>query len=332
MALLTVISILPKYLANDIVKNILIWYFDANRLLLQASKQGELQEIEYLCENGDIDVKTIDDALLLAANHNHLDCVKYLQERCSTSHAITSAFNCAIIKNHSSVIDYLFRFVTVGPYLIHRGLYNAVFEGHLSAVKQLIEYDLDDISFLFSEALNIIQQMNQSTLDQALIYAAAKGHLDTVEYLINQGANIHYHDDKSIRQAANNGHLNIVKHILKRCNHKINIDAVAHKAMKNAHIHVIKYLVEHGADTTVLENRLREISNKLNICCLTHKQHVYNHLQSIRSPMNLRELSDNYLNTIEYLSQLHVQNTNLEVSAIPNRRRRQRELSIDESE
>jgi len=46
-----------------------------------------------------------------------------------------------------------------------------------------------------------------------LCWAAERGHLEVVKYLIENGANIHAADDYALRWAAYNGHLEIVKYL-----------------------------------------------------------------------------------------------------------------------
>ena len=66
--------------------------------------------------------------------------------------------------------------------------------------------------------LNVVEYLvdqgaNIHVLNDALRYAARNGHLNVVEYLVNQGADIHANDDEALRFAARNGRLNVVEYL-----------------------------------------------------------------------------------------------------------------------
>ena len=50
-------------------------------------------------------------------------------------------------------------------------------------------------------------------IHDALRWAAARGHLDIVKYLVSKGANMHDCHKTTLRGAASNGHLDIVKYL-----------------------------------------------------------------------------------------------------------------------
>jgi hypothetical protein len=50
--------------------------------------------------------------------------------------------------------------------------------------------------------------------DYALLHAAEYGHLDVVQFLVENGANIHSRNDSALLCAARNGHLNTVQYLV----------------------------------------------------------------------------------------------------------------------
>lgn len=50
--------------------------------------------------------------------------------------------------------------------------------------------------------------------DQAFRLSAQNGHLETVKYLIELGANIHLNEDEAFCWSAESGYIDIVKHLV----------------------------------------------------------------------------------------------------------------------
>jgi len=89
----------------------------------------------------------------------------------------------------------------------------------------------------------------EDTDDNALAESAARGKLDFVKYLVNQGANIHAYKSYAFTISSQNGHLEIVKYLLSK-----GADIGADKgyalvgASGRGHLEIVKYLVSKGAD------------------------------------------------------------------------------------
>ncbi len=85
--------------------------------------------------------------------------------------------------------------------------------------------------------------------DGTLRLASQNGHLDVVKYLIEKGADIHAWNDAALRLASQNGHLDVVKYLIEKGAdiHAWN-DAALRWASQNGHLEVVRYLVEHEAD------------------------------------------------------------------------------------
>ncbi len=50
--------------------------------------------------------------------------------------------------------------------------------------------------------------------DYALRFASERGHLDVVQYLVEQGADIHADNDDAVRRASRNGHFHILSYLM----------------------------------------------------------------------------------------------------------------------
>jgi ankyrin repeat protein len=50
--------------------------------------------------------------------------------------------------------------------------------------------------------------------DEALRRAAANGHLETVEYLVESGANVSARDNEALWMATRNGHRDVVEYLI----------------------------------------------------------------------------------------------------------------------
>lgn len=69
--------------------------------------------------------------------------------------------------------------------------------------------------------------------------------LDIIKELVEEGANIHVCDDYTLRWAAKNGHLEVVKYLIEK---GADIDDAFQLAAKSGYLEVVKYLAEKGAD------------------------------------------------------------------------------------
>src|SRR3990167_11498966 len=86
-------------------------------------------------------------------------------------------------------------------------------------------------------------------LEQLLLVACSKNHLDVVIYTEKQGANIHICDESALWWVASNGHLSVVSYLV---NQGADIHADNEYALRwaasNGHLSVVSYLVNQGAD------------------------------------------------------------------------------------
>ena len=128
-------------------------------------------------------------------------------------------------------------------------------DGKLRSHRLLIEsvmdlWAIDTWQYLHKHGANITAGDNE-----AVIWAAKRGHLEIVQYLCENGADITTWNNEAVRYAAGNDHLEIVQYL-----HKNGADITAQDneavrlAAENGHLDVVKYLHEHGADITAWDN------------------------------------------------------------------------------
>ena len=99
--------------------------------------------------------------------------------------------------------------------------------------------------------------------------ASSNGHLNVVEFLIDQGADLKKGDEgrKPLHAASSNGHLDVVKFIIEkradikragRSGSTDNNDSMSkslHAASSNGHLNVVEFLIAHGAALNWIDNQ-----------------------------------------------------------------------------
>ncbi len=95
----------------------------------------------------------------------------------------------------------------------------------------------------------------KASLNKLLLSASFYGNLETVKYLILNGADIEATDklgETALMLAARTGHLELVRHLIDNganINHRDNRDrTVLMYAVSNVHLEIVQYLVGKGAD------------------------------------------------------------------------------------
>ena len=201
--------------------------FRTNTLESTAQK-GHLDIVKYLVEKG---VSIGDDVVYLAAQEGHLDIVKYLVEKGANIHDRT--VENAAEKGHLDIVKYLVeKGANIGGYTVAYSARN----GDLDIVKYLIEKganighyaiaqgaksgNLDIIKYLLGyevsfngKKIKLPEGCEPAEIGyDAVYFAAMKGHLNVVNYLVEKKAPI----GAAVESAAENGHLNVVKHLVEK--------------------------------------------------------------------------------------------------------------------
>jgi len=125
-------------------------------------------------------------------------------------------------------------------------IFSAAAEGNLERIKQLI-----------SENHELVKECNKNQ-NTALHLAAQRGHLETVRYLLDKGAEVNAkskYETTPLFSAAETGNLELAEMLIK---YKADVNAVSqffgtalHRAVYMGHPEVVKLLLKHGADVTI---------------------------------------------------------------------------------
>jgi hypothetical protein len=134
---------------------------------------------------------------------------------------------------------------------------------HFSIKMALVEAcklgDLESINELLDRGADI-----HANNDNALQWSAGCGYVEVVRLLLDRGANIHASNDQALRCSAENGHLEVVRLLLDRgANiHADNDEALRWSAYNgdNGHLEVLRLLLDCGANIHANDDEALRIS------------------------------------------------------------------------
>ena len=218
-------------------------YLDNNNsfLIIEAVKIGNIDIIKELVESGaDVDREDTGriSTLMYASKNGHLEVVKYLVANGSPMYDISNdftAFSLAIENGHDDIAKYI-KDISI--------FIDSANTGDFDQVKKYIEKGIPVDSLV--------------DFDTALTVASENGHLEIVQYLIDNGAKVNgtrpYRGigDTALSIASQNGHFEIVK-VLIKAGAKVNLDdrlggTALMGASENGHVKIVKLLIDNGAD------------------------------------------------------------------------------------
>ena len=95
----------------------------------------------------------------------------------------------------------------------------------------------------------------QDELDEEMIEAAENGHLEVVRELLKRGADIHYRDDEALLVAAVKGNLELV-HLLLDSGANVNArdDMALRSAAAFGHLEIVRLVLQRGANVHALDD------------------------------------------------------------------------------
>ena len=121
---------------------------------------------------------------------------------------------------------------------------NDKYKAHVLDMTFICEGYLETIKYLIDNGADI-----HANNDGALRWAAENGYLEIVKYLVDNGADLHAGDDYALRLAALNGYWEIVKYLVDNGADIHASDGCALRlAARNGHLEIVKYLIDNGAD------------------------------------------------------------------------------------
>jgi ankyrin repeat protein len=148
-------------------------------------------------------------------------------------------------ENNSSVYGLFFEAVKNGelPLVIRAIQHGANEKDTLALIFAVRNGHLEIVNFLNENGANIHYRN-----DDILREASENGYVEIVKYLIEKGANVHTQNDITIKTAAQNGHLNVIKYLVETGYIHSDNDAALRTASEHGYLDIVKYLVENGAD------------------------------------------------------------------------------------
>jgi FOG: Ankyrin repeat len=152
-----------------------------------------------------------------------------------------------------------------GAYLFSRSRFahNAAQATKLLFINRLLR---SNNRLLIAIALRLGANINHRFIGSktAIHIASEEGHADIVEYLIANGANIAQLDSQGlapIHYAAKNGHIAVADRLIhagedinRRSDHSKRLKGPLHMAVSNMQLPMVKWLVQHGANTNQLDS------------------------------------------------------------------------------
>ena len=128
---------------------------------------------------------------------------------------------------------------------------NDKYKAHAIVLKNIKPlWNIDTLEYLIQTGIDIHVNANY-----AFGYAAGSGYLDVVKYFVSKGVDIHSNNEFALQLAARNGHLEIIKYLInKGANIHSDNDYAFRHASENGYIEVVQYLVSNGANIHAANN------------------------------------------------------------------------------
>ncbi|ASN11388.1 ankyrin repeat domain-containing protein [Xanthomonas citri] len=222
-----------------------------------AARAGSLRAVEQLmafCDAED------DEALVLAARHGHVECVKRLLKECNPMQGNSQALYEAALHGHADVVFQLL-LCSDAKAQGSRALIAACKEGHLEVIKHLLPFSSKIQCALHgfaaavennhTEVVELLIEAGlpdpEDTYSLGLNVAAAKGHEQLVRTLlwaiVRTGHAPRDFGQEAMITAATNGNVSIVKSILEFAHKAAYPAAGLFAALQNGHDEVADVLV-----------------------------------------------------------------------------------------
>ncbi|XP_068087027.1 uncharacterized protein [Anabrus simplex] len=293
--------------------------------LLLSAKEGHLEVVRYLVEEGGRSGEVMSSALIPAAQWGHLNIVRYLTTLDNTCLNVKTSdgftpLHLAIREGHLEVVRYLSSLDHTSLNVKTKGgftaLHLAIREGRLEVVRYLTSLDHTSLNVKTCDGftplhlaikechLEVVKHLtsldhtslNIKTRDgfTPLHLAIREGHLEVVKYLTtldHTSLNVKTAGGYTpLHWAAHYGHLEIVKHITSLDHTSLNMKTSAtftplHLAAQCGHLEVVKHLT--ALDHTGLKVKTSDGSTPLHWAAQCGHLEVVKHLTA-RDPTSLK--------------------------------------------
>ena len=141
--------------------------------------------------------------------------------------------------------------------IYHIGCFKGTYEEAVDAISKKYTGDNRDSYVCKLDSIRYTSISDNQSVDvtayfnYAIRQASENGYLEVVKYLVSQGADISADNNCAVKWASENGYLNIVKYLVSQGADIASSDNYAVKsAIMNGHIDVVRYLISQGTDTS----------------------------------------------------------------------------------
>ncbi|AAV51095.1 putative ankyrin repeat protein [Acanthamoeba castellanii mimivirus] len=214
-----------------------------------AAANGHSDIVEYLV-NGGANIKSRNNyALRFAVKNGHYNMVKFLIEQGVDITVFDyEVFYTSCEYGHYEIFVYLMKNINDIKKLNKKRLLKKAFKGGSVKIVHYIFNDILDVYRMFYHSMTRSELKNYKLLNIIGKY----GNHDILEYLHNR---YQLSDTNNIAQvAALYGHFRIVKFLLDKYLHELNLNQLIISACDNGSIKMVKFLIEKGIDINTIGN------------------------------------------------------------------------------
>lgn len=223
---------------EELIKDNVDLQMNNDNAIKTAADMNNNQLVKNLFDNGCKSFEVIEYILKTAAKNGNLDLVRFAYGRgFSTQDLRDIAIAEAVLYGHLGIVEELF----VNDIFDSRSMVLCAYFYELAQIK-----GFTDIKFFFEDKAKKFESEKYDTL---IWVASYFGHIDVVEHLLENGADVHSTDEKPIRCASRRGHTNVVELLLSRgANVHTFCDEALRWACKNGHTGVVRLLLQNEAN------------------------------------------------------------------------------------
>ncbi len=214
-----------KYLIENI-KYPVHRFCDTTFPVLLSNKSNNPTIIRYVI--GKYPTNHLNKSLRQAADKGNLEFFKYLLEAGADftttggNYSAKNSLDIAAMKGHLQIVRYIILNLKPTQKMINNGLSYAATYGQISILEYLLDKatDLDGLlnSAVLGDHIDTVKYLVENgakNLDYALVISSRNGCLDIVKYLVSKGADNHYNNNEALSSAKTQREYKIVQYLQK---------------------------------------------------------------------------------------------------------------------
>ena len=239
---------------------------ELNNQLIRAIIDGKLDITKQLIDHG-ADINNVyedgETPLIWSIKYKHPDITEYLIEHGADINVTTKNGWTPLMY---ASIDKIFKLVV--EYLVEHGanIHATDNEGWTPLMFAALNRNLDTVKYLVEHGADVNHVNNDGETALLLAIRMARN-LDTVKYLTEHGANIEVQDNGGntpLTEAINYVRMNVIEYLVEQ---GVNVNTDIHGISPlwratGTNLQIVKYLTEHGADTSRID--LRDVFHTAN--------------------------------------------------------------------